>query len=418
MTSSGRRRESRLFRIGVGLVALHVVDDNFVQPQSGTSFSDHLVSGLVPLLLLALAAWGYPRLRPGLRGTLALVMALPALMSGVEPAHYGPSTGLSGDDFTAILAAATFPLFLGLGAATLWRSRRTDDHRARRYARRALTLALAVAITALVALPAGVAYVHTHASNAEVPQAQLGAAYEDVELETSDGLELEGWYVPSRNGAAVIVFPGRSGTRDHARMLARNGYGVLLFDRRGEGASEGDPNGWGWDFDKDIAAAIAFLKGRDDVESGQIGGLGLSVGGEMLLQTAAETGDLAAVVSEGAGARTLGEEVSDTDGLDKVPTFASYLIRDVANIVFSNDLPPDHLEDLMPRISPAAVFLIHAGSRDVGTLNPAYYRAARGPKEIWRVPRGGHTGGIDELPREYERRVTAFLDRALIARTR
>ena len=29
-------------------------------------------------------------------------------------------------------------------------------------------------------------------------------------------------------------------------MLARHGYGVLLFDRRGEGESEGDPNSWGW----------------------------------------------------------------------------------------------------------------------------------------------------------------------------
>jgi predicted acyl esterase len=27
-------------------------------------------------------------------------------------------------------------------------------------------------------------------------------------------------------------------------MLVRYGYGVLLFDRRGEGESEGDPNAW------------------------------------------------------------------------------------------------------------------------------------------------------------------------------
>ena len=95
-----------------------------------------------------------------------------------------------------------------------------------------------------------------------------------MKLHTSDGLDLAGWYVPSRNGAAVIVFPGRSGTRKQARMLARNGYGVLLYDRRGEGASEGDPNGWGWDFDKDILAGIDFLKDRPDVDPHRIGGLG------------------------------------------------------------------------------------------------------------------------------------------------
>ena len=114
-----------------------------------------------------------------------------------------------------------------------------------------------------------------------------------MKLHTSDGLELEGWYVPSKNRAAVIVFPGRSGTRKQARMLASNGYGVLLYDRRGEGNSEGDPDSWGWDFDKDIRAGIDFLEHRADVDPERIGGLGLSVGGEMMLQTAADTEALA-----------------------------------------------------------------------------------------------------------------------------
>ena len=397
------------------MVGLHVIDDNFVQPQPGTSIPDHLVSGLVPLALLALAAWAYPLLRPGFRGTLALAMALPALLSGVEAIHYGRSTGLSGDDFTGLLAMAAFPLLLGLGVVTLWRSRRLGDSLYRRYPRRLLKLAGAVIVVPLIAMPVAIAYVGSHAARSEVPPAQLGTAYEDVTLETSDGLELEGWYVPSRNGAAVIVFPGRSGTRKQARMLARNGYGVLLYDRRGEGASEGDPNGWGWDFDKDIRAGIDFLKQRDDVDRGRIGGLGLSVGGEMLLQTAAETSDLAAVVSEGAGARTAAEEVGDVEGLEKAGAFVTYLARDTANAVFSNQMPPQHLKELVPRIAPRPILLIHAGSRDVGTLGPDYYRAAREPKQIWQVPAGGHTDGIDARPREYERRVVAFFHDALPA---
>jgi dienelactone hydrolase len=80
-------------------------------------------------------------------------------------------------------------------------------------------------------------------------------------------------------------------------MLARHGYGVLLYDRRGEGRSQGDPDSWGWDFDKDIRAGLEFLKHRADVDAARIGGIGLSVGGEMLLQTAAETTDLRAVVA-------------------------------------------------------------------------------------------------------------------------
>ena len=64
----------------------------------------------------------------------------------------------------------------------------------------------------------------------------------------------------------MIVFPGRSGPQKHARMLIRHGYGVLLFDRRGEGASEGEPNAFGWIGDRDLHAAAAFLRSRPDVD--------------------------------------------------------------------------------------------------------------------------------------------------------
>ena len=142
-----------------------------------------------------------------------------------------------------------------------------------------------------------------------VPPNHLGVAHENVKFTTGDGLELEGWYVPSKNGAAVIAFPGRNGPQAKTRMLARHGYGVLLFDRRGEGDSEGEPNAWGWGGEADIKAAIAYLQDRPDVDPDRIGGIGLSVGGEMMIEAAAETDDLAAVVSEGAGARSTTEDM-------------------------------------------------------------------------------------------------------------
>ena len=152
----------------------------------------------------------------------------------------------------------------------------------------------------VVLLPTSVAYVVTHTARAEVPPAELGTAYEEVEFTTSDGLLLKGWYIPSTNGAAVIAFPGRSGPQKQARMLASHGYGVLLFDRRGEGESEGDPNGFGWGGERDLDAAAAYLQSRPDVDPTRIGAIGLSVGGEMLIRAAAHSDAFAAVVSEGA----------------------------------------------------------------------------------------------------------------------
>jgi uncharacterized protein len=414
-TSSVARRATALFRLAVGLLALHVLDDRFVQPQPGTSAGDHLVSGLVPLALLGLAAWAFPRLGAGARGSLALLLVVPAILSGSEALYYGAKTGLSGDDWTGLLALGAAPVLLGLGVWTLWTSRRMDAPLVRRYGRRALKAVGVLVVAAIVAVPISVAHLGAHVARADVPAARLGAPHEDVTLRTGDGLRLQGWYVPSRNRAAVLVFPGRSGTRRQARMLVRHGYGVLLYDRRGEGRSEGDPDGWGWDFDEDIRAGLAFLEHRRDVDPARIGGLGLSVGGEMLLETAASTPALAAVVAEGAGARTMGEEVDDVSGLSKVTTALTYGARDLTNAVLQDRLPPQNLLELVPRIAPRPVFLIHAGADDAGHRTPDYFRAAGEPKQIWEA-QGGHTQGIEREPVEYERRVVDFLDRSLLGR--
>ncbi len=54
-----------------------------------------------------------------------------------------------------------------------------------------------------------------------------GLRYEDAEFDTVDGVTLSGWYVPSTNGAAVVLLHGagstRSGVLDHAVVLADTG---------------------------------------------------------------------------------------------------------------------------------------------------------------------------------------------------
>ena len=57
-----------------------------------------------------------------------------------------------------------------------------------------------------------------------------------------------------------------------------------------------------------------------------------------------------------------------------------------------------------------AMFTALDGERN---LNPTYYAAAGAPRTLWRVPGSGHVGGIDAQPKQYERRVVAFFDRAL-----
>jgi uncharacterized protein len=410
--------EQVVARVALALIALHVVDDNFLQPEPGTAATGHLISGLVPLTVILAAAVGYGRLGSGFRAVLALVFGILGVLAGAEAAYYRANGAASGDDYTGYLSVAAGLPLLAIGSATLWRSRRSNDGRAWRYLRRLLLTAAAAVAGMFVLLPISLGYVVTHTARAEVPRANLGTAYEDVEFTTSDGLLLKGWYIPSRNRAAVIAFPGRSGPQKQARMLARHGYGVLLFDRRGEGASEGDPNVFGWGGERDLLAAAAYLRSRPDLDGSRIGAIGLSVGGEMLIHAAAHSDAFAAIITEGASGQSLRDELANPRLAERLLDLPVQVSLTAAVAVLTNELPPPSLKSEVAKIAPTtSVFFIYGEHGQGGTEtkpNKAFYAAAHEPKQIWEVPGGQHIAGITTRPAEYERRVITFLDRALL----
>ena len=118
-----------------------------------------------------------------------------------------------------------------------------------------------------------------------------GLEYRDVEFTTPDGVTLSGWYVPSANRAAVVLLHGAGSTRlgvlDHAVVLARHGYGVLLFDARGHGRSGGRAMDFGWYGDDDVAPPSRSSSQQPDVDAERIGAVGMSMGGEEAIGAAA-----------------------------------------------------------------------------------------------------------------------------------
>jgi hypothetical protein len=411
------RRETVAFRLAMVAAALSVLDDAYWHREPGTAMSDHLASGLMPVAWAALLAAVYPRLRAGARAAAALTAGTLMIVAGtVDGLRHVAVDRLAGDDATAIVAAVAGGLLVAFGAAVLWRSRRRDGPRMRRHLRRAGIGVSGAVVALFLVMPVGFGIVANHNARAPVARGDLGRGYLDVTLKTGDGLRLAGWYVPSDNGAAVIVFPGRAGTVPHARMLARHGYGVLLLDRRGEGNSQGDFNARGWGGEPDLRAAVAYLCARPDVHAGGVGGLGLSVGGEMLLQAAAHDRRLRALVSEGAGLRSLAEQ-KHMPGAPPEPLrwLAPITMETVAEAVLSDHRPPADLADLMPRIAPRPVLLVRglAGNADE-TLNRVYRDAGGRTASLWEIPGARHTGGISAAPAEYERRVVGFFDRTLV----
>ena len=94
----------------------------------------------------------------------------------------------------------------------------------------------------------------------------------------------------------------------------------------------------------------------------------------------------------------------------------SYVMT-VATTVFSNHGPPPPIVDRIGAVAPRPVFLIYAdpGMGGETARQPKYLRGCRRTEDDLEVPGAKHTGGFDARPAEYERRVIAFFDRALIA---
>jgi uncharacterized protein len=385
-----------VFRVSVGVAALHALVAAFVTPNPGTTAGDHIVAGLAPAAAALAAGAAYPRLPGGVRALLALGCGAPALAAG---AVLAPSVA-------ALAGAAAGVALLALAVV--------EGVRAGRRAGPLRTLGggvVAAVATLFVVAPLTLAVVATHRPGndaALIPG-------RPVTLRTADGLRLTAAYTPSRNRAAVVVVPGRGrAAATRARMLARHGYGVLVLDRRGEGGSQGDPNARGWGGEPDVAAAVDWLRGRPEVDPARVAGVGLSVGGELLLQAAANDRGLRAVVSEGAGMRSVAEQ-RHWPGVAPLLRWASPMVVETAAIAVlgGTGVPPD-LADLSARIAPRPVLLIRAlhGNEDE-VLNRVYRRAAPASTQLWELRRGGHVGALAAAPAAYERRVAGFLDRAL-----
>jgi hypothetical protein len=90
-------------------------------------------------------------------------------------------------------------------------------------------------------------------------------------------------------------------------------------------------------------------------------------------------------------------------------------VQTVAVAAMSGTGPPPSLTDLIPRIAPRPLLLIYAGHGTGGEeLSPTYFRAARQPKSLWKIPEARHLGGLEARPVAYESRVVGFFDRALL----
>lgn len=239
---------------------------------------------------------------------------------------------------------------------------------------------------------------------------------EEVSFRTRDGLRLDAFYVPSRNGASVVMGHGVGTNRmqlfDEARLLARHGYGLLMFDFRAHGESEGDLSTWGDREQGDVAAAVDFASARSDVTGGRIAALAFSMGGYAMTQEVAADPRVRAMVVEATYPDFESEFRALMGRRGLVSLWPAQATARYYGVPVERIRPVDHIGAIAPR-----PLLMVVGSNDPDAPLPQVQRlfdAAGQPKQLYVVQRAEHGGYARVAPEEYERVLTGFLDAALL----
>lgn len=354
-------------------------------------------------------------------GVLVLAAGLGSCLTYVDVATWGDGrfdTGavLRRPQF-AVAVAVTVPglAVAVVGAVCWWRPR---SPRIRVLG--SVGLLLVVVLGAVPAAGAAVALWPASAPSwTRVPRLATTPGLVDVETITRDGVRVRGWYVPSRNRAAVVLLPGSLSTRESvvaaAEVLVGHGYGALLLDPRGNGASGGSPNGAGWALRTDLAAALDWLGRRPDVDSDRLGVLGESLGGEGAVGALPGDPRIRAVVAEGvtAGVAADWDWLPARDGLPGAIRGLLYRIGYAFVELGSAQEPPPTLAHSVARAG-RPVLLIAAGTQDDEVAAAESVRsAAPGQVQVWVAPGAAHADALEAAPELWRAKVLDFLDAEL-----
>ena len=141
-------------------------------------------------------------------------------------------------------------------------------------------------------------------NDGKTPQ-DFGMSYRPVDFQSSDGISLRGWYLPAPAGSAaqgtIVYCHGVNRTRIEMLPMAQFahnlGYNGLVFDFRHQGESAGAISTIGYQERLDVEGAVRYaLDGRHAASPVVV--WGISMGAAAALMAAAETPDVAGVISD------------------------------------------------------------------------------------------------------------------------
>ena len=241
---------------------------------------------------------------------------------------------------------------------------------------------------------------------------------ENIDISSSDGLKLRGWFfrAPRGDAGTVILLHGqtdnRAGMLGYANLLLRHGYNALAPDLRAHGASDGALSTYGFLEADDLRRWVDWVLAKQP--GGRVYGLGESMGAGILVQSLGVESRFCAVVAEAPYA-TLREIAYDrlSQRYHRGTWPGRYALRPILELSLLYDRARYGVD--LGQVAPErAVAHIHTpvlliyGAHDDNT--PArharrIWQSNPAAITLWEVPGAGHTGAWGSRPQEFERRV-------------
>jgi len=225
----------------------------------------------------------------------------------------------------------------------------------------------------------------------------LGLDFENVFIDSSDGVRLYAWLLPAEGearGTLLFLHGNAENISTHigsVYWLPARGYNVLLLDYRGYGLSTGEPTLEG--ATADVQAGLRWLLDNPRLTPRRIVVLGQSLGGSLAVEAVARgglAGDIRGLILDSAFAdyRLIAREKLAGFWLTWPLQYPlSWTIRD--------DYRP---LEAVARIGPTPLLIIHG---DADRIIPEHharllFEAAGEPKAIWHVPGARHIGALHQ----------------------
>ena len=228
---------------------------------------------------------------------------------------------------------------------------------------------------------------------------EIGLEFEDVYFFSSDGVKLNGWYIPAREARATVLFcHGNAGNISHRidviYLFYKLGLSVFIFDYRGYGRSQGKPTEEGLYLD--AQAAYKYLIEKQNLKEESIVVYGKSIGANVAVELCSKI-KTAALISESAftSALEMGKKLFPFLPLKWLISIKFDALSKIKNIT-------------VPKL------IIHSEDDKIIPFRHGrkLFEAAPEPKEFYPM-RGGHNEALFLAKEDFVNKIDLFLQKHL-----